>query len=190
MIKLEKTFIPINTSHSRTFLFQIKRCINHKFSSFSSPFSAFRIVLVTTKRFFSEKKKKRFSSIFFFSAVKSSSQQLTIRGRVKFSGASRLIEPGSKVQVQLQDTSLADAPAQVISQYIGSANRFPVAFALKYSPSSVISGFSYSLSVRIVNSKNELLFINDVHIPVKPTGADRTKFIDVSVIQVKRKSTR
>ena len=115
---------------------------------------------------------------------------MTLRGRVKFSGASRLIETGSQVQVQLQDTSLADAPAQVISQYTGSAKRFPIAFALKYSPSSVINGFSYSLSIRIVNSKNELLFINDVHIPVTPTGADRTKFIDVSVIQVKRKSTR
>ena len=128
--------------------------------------------------------------LFDVSGVTTAQRKLTLRGRVVFSGDSRIIEAGSKVNVVLQDTSLADAPAREISRFSASATRFPVAFSLKYSPASVNSVFSYSLSVRIVNSNGELLFINDVHIPVKLTGADRTKFVDASVIRVKRKLTR
>ena len=112
---------------------------------------------------------------------------LTLRGRVTFSGDPNALERGSKLTVELQDTSLADAPARVISRFNGRAVRFPIAFALKYFSSNANNAFRYSLSARIVNAKNELLYINDMHIPVTLVGADRTKFIDVPVISVKRK---
>ncbi len=62
-----------------------------------------------------------------------------------------------------------------------------MAFAIKYSPRQIVRGSTYSLHVSIRNKKNELLYINDVHIRVKPTGLERTKLIDVPVILVKSK---
>lgn len=62
-----------------------------------------------------------------------------------------------------------------------------MAFAVKYSPRQIVNGATYSLQVRIRSKNNELLYINDVHIRVKPTGPQRTTLIDVPVILVKSK---
>jgi uncharacterized lipoprotein YbaY len=63
-----------------------------------------------------------------------------------------------------------------------------MAFAIRYSPSQVTNGVSYSLGVSIRNKKNELLYINDVYAAITPLGANRTKFIDVPVKSVKGRS--
>ena len=111
---------------------------------------------------------------------------MTLRGRAVFPGGSRIpVENGGKLIVELQDTSLADAPARIIARGIGKAIRFPMAFAIKYTQKQIDHGHSYSLSVTITNKNNELLYINDIHIPVKPIGPDRTTFIDAPVILVK-----
>jgi uncharacterized lipoprotein YbaY len=65
-----------------------------------------------------------------------------------------------------------------------------MAFAIRYPPSQVKNELSYSLSVTITSKKNELLYINDLYIPVIPLGANRTKFIDAPVIQIKRKQRK
>jgi uncharacterized lipoprotein YbaY len=65
-----------------------------------------------------------------------------------------------------------------------------MAFAIKYLPSQLGSGVSYSLRVTIKNKKNELLYTNDVHTGVVPLGANRTKFVDVPVILVKSKQRK
>ena len=96
-------------------------------------------------------------------------------------------EVNANLTVDLQDTSLADAPAVVISRTIGKIVQFPRRFAVKYSASQISDGHTYSLSVTIKNDREELLYINDVHIGVIPLGARRTKFIDVPVIRVKSK---
>ena len=109
-----------------------------------------------------------------------------MRGRVTFPGGSKTpIEPDAKLTVELQDTSLADAPAKIIARGTGKAVRFPMAFAIRYAPSEVANGFGYSLSVTIRSKNDELLYLNDVHVPVTPLGAERTKFIDVPVILTK-----
>ncbi|CAF3497216.1 unnamed protein product [Rotaria sp. Silwood1] len=113
-------------------------------------------------------------------------QKLTLRGRVIFPSGSRIpIESDGKLIVELQDTSMADAPARVIAQSIGKAIRFPMAFAIKYSPKQIIPGGFYSLHVTIRNKNDELLYINDVYTRVTPIGLDRTTLIDVPVILVK-----
>ncbi|UJR37802.1 hypothetical protein I4U23_030493 [Adineta vaga] len=117
-------------------------------------------------------------------------QKLVIRGRVTFpKGSKAPIESGAIVAVELQDTSLADAPAKVIAKGTNKATRFPIAFAIQYSLSQITQGNSYSLSVSIRNKKNELLYVNDVHITIIPTGTKRTKFINVPVILVKKDTT-
>ncbi len=87
----------------------------------------------------------------------------------------------------MQDTSLADAAAIVIAKGTGTAKQFPMTFAIRYLPSQINNKKSYSLSVKIQNKNNELLYINDVYVPVIPLGTNRTKFIDVPVIRIKRK---
>jgi len=113
---------------------------------------------------------------------------LTLRGRVVFPNGPRIpIESGGKLTVELQDTSLADAPSKVIAQGKGQAIRFPMAFAIKYTSRQILAGARYSLRVSIKNKNDELLYANNVHIEVTPLGPNRTKFIDVPVILVKSK---
>lgn len=114
--------------------------------------------------------------------------KLTLRGRVVFPDGSRIpIETGGKLIVELQDTSLADAPASVIGRGIGRAIRFPMAFAVKYSPQLIKPGRTYSLLVTIKNKDDELLYINNEYMAVNPTGILRTAFLDVPVILTKSK---
>jgi uncharacterized lipoprotein YbaY len=63
-----------------------------------------------------------------------------------------------------------------------------MAFALKYYPEVIVPGHEYSLQVLIRNPAGDLLYINDVHIGVTPSGITRTAFIDVPVILVRRKN--
>jgi uncharacterized lipoprotein YbaY len=65
-----------------------------------------------------------------------------------------------------------------------------MAFAIRYPPSQITNGTSYSLLVTITNKKDNLLYINDVHTPVIPLGVNRTKFIDVSVTRVEGKQRK
>ncbi len=110
---------------------------------------------------------------------------MTLRGRVVFpTGSNVPIESDGILTVELQDVSLADAPAKVIAKSIGQAIKFPMAFAIKYQPGDFVDGMRYSLQATIRNKKNDLLYINDVHVGVTPVGVQRTTNIDVPVIFV------
>ncbi|CAF3052377.1 unnamed protein product [Rotaria sp. Silwood2] len=116
-----------------------------------------------------------------------SEKKFTLTGRVTFPGGSSTpIEPDGKLTVELQDTSLADAPAKVIARGTSKVTRFPVVFGMKYSSSQIIDGHTYSLNADIRNKKNELLYTNDVQIRVTPLTVDRKKLIEVPVILVKK----
>jgi uncharacterized lipoprotein YbaY len=126
-------------------------------------------------------------SLIMFVHLARKEQLLVLRGRVICSACSLIgSEANAKLVVQLQDTSLADAPALVIAKRAWKVNRFPIAFAIHYSTSKIVYGRIYSLQAMIKNINNELLYINDVHVGVIPMGMNRTKFLDVPVIQVKR----
>ena len=62
--------------------------------------------------------------------------------------------------------------------------RFPTGFTIQYSAKNISQGATYTLQATVENKKKQLLYTNDVRIRVTPVGADRTKSIDVSVIQV------
>ncbi|CAF3342104.1 unnamed protein product [Rotaria socialis] len=120
-------------------------------------------------------------------SAKVTEQKLTMRGRIIFpSGLPTPIESDGILQVELQDTSIADAPAKVIARGFGKAIRFPMAFAIKYSPKQIVDGLTYSLRITIRNKNNELLYTNDAHIGVNPIGVGRTTFIDAPVVLVKK----
>ncbi|CAF3987842.1 unnamed protein product [Rotaria sordida] len=123
-------------------------------------------------------------------SVSQHGQYLLMRGRVIFLPSFKIsIESGARLIVELQDTSLADAPAKVIARTIRKAVQFPISFAIKYLPSKVSNRRIYSLSATVRNKKNELLYINNVHVRVIPIGSRRTKFVNIPVIRVKQTTT-
>jgi putative lipoprotein len=82
-----------------------------------------------------------------------------------------LLEPPGVVTVNLADTSLADAPAQVIAtQVIEGVTGPPIKFALSYDPATIIASHTYTVSARI-EVDGRLRFITDTHTPVITNGA-------------------
>jgi putative lipoprotein len=67
---------------------------------------------------------------------------------------------GAIVNVQLQDTSRADAPAIVLGeQVIQNPESFPVSFEIEYDPAQIDERHVYSMRVRI-EVEGKLIFIN------------------------------
>jgi putative lipoprotein len=88
------------------------------------------------------------------------------------------------VQIQVQDTSLADAPAIVMGeQIITSPGQVPIDYQVCYDPSQIQENHTYSMSVRITDADGRLLFINDTHIPVITRG-NPTENVEIVVIPV------
>jgi putative lipoprotein len=92
-----------------------------------------------------------------------------------------VLTEGAQWTVELQDTSLADAPAVVIGQ-AGGAIADPlimeIPFEIAYEASAILETNTYTLQARIVDSAGSLLYVNDTAIPVLTGGAPSE---DVSV---------
>jgi uncharacterized lipoprotein YbaY/heat shock protein HslJ len=71
------------------------------------------------------------------------------------------IPSGSTLTVQLQDTSLADAPAKVLGEtVITDFSVIPIPFSVGYDPTEIDTRFTYSISARITDGAGNLIFIN------------------------------
>jgi putative lipoprotein len=95
----------------------------------------------------------------------------------------RMALPGDVViEVQLQDVSLADAPATVLAtQRITSPSQVPIAFTLAYRSAAIDERNRYAVQARIEQG-GRLLFINDTHTPVLTYGGgDRVDMLLVRV---------
>jgi uncharacterized lipoprotein YbaY len=66
------------------------------------------------------------------------------------------------LQVELQDTSLADAKAEVMGESVmpTQGKQVPLPFEVTYNPADIIPNHTYSLSVRITDGAGNLLFVN------------------------------
>lgn len=108
-----------------------------------------------------------------------------VTGQITLQGADTVPE-GSVIKVQLQDTSLADAPATTIAeqQIPGNGQRSPIEFTVPYDPAKIEDNHTYTISVRIEGAEGELLFINDTAIWVITNGAP-TSDVVVPVIPVR-----
>lgn len=92
------------------------------------------------------------------------------------------LPPNAVVEVQLQDVSRADAPAQTIAeQVITPTTQVPIPFELKYDPASIDPRNRYAVAARIT-ADDELLFINTTAYPVI-TGGNPTANVEVVVEQ-------
>jgi putative lipoprotein len=76
-----------------------------------------------------------------------------------------MLPPQTKVIVRLQDVSLADAPAKIISEAVIPAQTPPVAFSLGYDPAQIPPTARIAVSAR-VEVDGQLRFINDTHVAV------------------------
>ena len=76
--------------------------------------------------------------------------------------ARRALTPGSKVEVRVEDVSLADAPAILIGQQLfeTEGNQVPFPFEVPFDPADIDARHTYALSARITDPGGRLLFIN------------------------------
>jgi putative lipoprotein len=89
------------------------------------------------------------------------------------------------VTVQIQDTSLADAPAVVVGEQIieTDGQQVPIPYKVAYSPDDIQDNHTYTMSARIEDADGNLLFINDTAIPVI-TNDNPTEDVEIMTIQV------
>lgn len=105
-----------------------------------------------------------------------------VEGAVRFAGGEVELPEGTVVEVRLQDTSIADAPAVTLGeQVIPDARYLPVAFRIPYDPSDIDERFEYSLQAS-VTLDGRLLYINDTVHLVLTGGAPED--LDIEVIRV------
>jgi putative lipoprotein len=111
--------------------------------------------------------------------------QSVITGTVTYRNRSAL-PPTAVIEVTLQDISLADAPAKVIStqQIEAGGKQPPFAYELAYDPAQIDPRNTYSVSARITEG-NQLLFISDKVNPVLTRGAPLTG-VDILVMAMSR----
>lgn len=88
------------------------------------------------------------------------------------------------LRVSLQNVSLADAPAVVIStvDFDLAGEEFPIAYELSYSLGDVVDTNTYSVSAR-VEAGGDLLMISDTMTPVITRGAP-TSDITVALVYI------
>jgi putative lipoprotein len=125
-----------------------------------------------------------FVSLFLLAGCSSSGGEATVSGNI-VSQESATLPEGANIQVQIQDTSRADAPATVIGEQTidGGGKSFPIPYEVTYDPSTIDERFTYSMSVRIEDANGSLIFISDTHTPVI-TGGNPTEDVDINVVPV------
>ena len=85
----------------------------------------------------------------------------SVTGSIRYKKSCQL-PAGSKLLIQLRNTSYADAPSPVIAEKeIVDPGSSPVKFELKYDSSDIKARNLYSISGSIYGPSGQLLFIND-----------------------------
>lgn len=104
---------------------------------------------------------------------------VTISGTVTYRERVAL-PPDAVVTVQVNDVSLADAPAVLLAEAtIVPTHQVPIPYAVAVSSSAFEDGHTYSLSVRI-SSGDDLLFVSDEHLPI--TAGPPAQQLDVVLV--------
>jgi putative lipoprotein len=97
--------------------------------------------------------------LFSLLMLTSCAQSAVVKGTINTQNQVEL-PAGAIVNVQLQDTSRADAPAIVIGeQVIQNPEQFPISFEVEYDPAQIDERHVYSMRVRI-EVEGKLIFIN------------------------------
>ncbi len=107
----------------------------------------------------------------------------TVSGSFTLPGDGFLPE-GSTWTVQLQDTSLADAPATVIAEESGTIEDptlTSIEFSIAYDPTLILETNTLTLLVRVEDPAGLLLYFNDTSVPVL-TDPDQTTEVEIPLV--------
>lgn len=93
------------------------------------------------------------------------------------------LPPDAQITVQLQDVSLADAPAKVLGEtVIAPPAQVPAPFELEYDSAAIQPGHSYALQARITRG-GQLIYINTSRHAVLGDQPDATEILVERVAQ-------
>jgi putative lipoprotein len=117
-------------------------------------------------------------------AACTSDDESTVSGNI-VSKESVTLPDGANIQVQIQDVSVADAPAKVIGEQNidGGGESLPIPYEVSYDPSDIDDRFTYSMSVRIEDADGNLIYISDTNTPVITNG-NPTENVNINVVPV------
>lgn len=123
-------------------------------------------------------------TVLTLAACGGSSSEAEVTGTVILPDGATVPE-GATINVQIQDTSRADAAAVTIGEQTmaGAGQSSEIPFAVSYDPQVIDDRFEYTMRVRIEDENGSLLFINDTAIPVITRGA-ATENVEIPVIAV------
>ena len=97
-----------------------------------------------------------------------------------------MIEPDSRVILQLQGLSLYYDRPITIAQQMWQVSRFPIDFNIHYRSCDVRADYSYELNARIVNKDNIITFSNSERMSVKLLNPDQVMFIKIPLVSFER----
>ncbi|MGC4007851.1 MAG: YbaY family lipoprotein [Pseudomonas sp.] len=82
------------------------------------------------------------------------------------------LPPDAKLEVVIEDVSLADAPAQMVAKHHGTTRhgQVPIHFSVEYPAARIAAGHRYGVRARI-EQQGTLLFITDTFHPLPPAGS-------------------
>jgi putative lipoprotein len=106
----------------------------------------------------------------------------TVTGTVTYRHRMAL-PPDAVVEVSLQDTTLADAPARIVSQATIATRgaQVPIPFRIDYDPSGIDPSHRYTVRATITVD-GRMLFTSPTAYPVLTRGAGNEAAIDVYMI--------
>lgn len=91
------------------------------------------------------------------------------------------LPPDAKLEVVVEDVSLADAPAQVLgSTTVQPAGQVPIRFSVEYPAAGIVAGHRYGVRARIEH-QGRLLFISDTFNALPPPGGT----LDLMLVQAR-----
>lgn len=95
------------------------------------------------------------------------------------------LPPGAVANVQIQDISRADAPADVVGEQeiLMDGKSVPVAFDVPYDPATIQDNHRYSVRATLRDAAGKLLFTTDKITPVITAG-NPTSGIELILVQV------
>lgn len=112
----------------------------------------------------------------------------TVSGNVTY--MQRVALPtGSVVEVELRDTSRADAPAEILAKnkITTTGQNVPIPYTLNYDPTKIVENNSYSVAAKITID-GKLSWISTVNIPVITRG-NPTNNVEILVSQANTETT-
>ena len=106
----------------------------------------------------------------------------SVTGSIDY-GQSTVLPKGSKLVIQLRDTTYQDASSELIAEeVIVNPDQSPVRFKLDYKPADIKEDNLYSVSIHIYSNDGRLLFVNEISFEVITDG--NSSKVNIPLVEV------